>query len=144
MKNTCWSYFHFIILFFSWQARLSGGSMNPARSLAPAIITGFWENHWVRTVNNPHETIQYIQTIQLWSWNRFFGLFMAVREDFICWFNSKADFCSCPDPAQADRGFSCWSIILPLLFRTYHVIHLHLTTELLIDSKVIVGHIYFP
>ncbi|XP_012992002.3 aquaporin-4 [Esox lucius] len=25
----------------------SGGSMNPARSLGPAIITGFWENHWV-------------------------------------------------------------------------------------------------
>ncbi|KAM9343829.1 aquaporin AQPAe.a [Pholidichthys leucotaenia] len=28
-------------------ARFSGGSMNPARSLGPAIITGFWENHWV-------------------------------------------------------------------------------------------------
>ncbi|XP_034028710.1 aquaporin-4 [Thalassophryne amazonica] len=28
-------------------ARLSGASMNPARSLGPAIITGFWENHWV-------------------------------------------------------------------------------------------------
>ncbi|XP_041656110.1 aquaporin-4 [Cheilinus undulatus] len=27
--------------------RFSGGSMNPARSLGPAIITGFWENHWV-------------------------------------------------------------------------------------------------
>lgn len=30
------------------QARFSGASMNPARSLGPAIVTGFWENHWVR------------------------------------------------------------------------------------------------
>nr|XP_015199546.1 PREDICTED: aquaporin-4-like isoform X1 [Lepisosteus oculatus] len=28
-------------------ARFSGGSMNPARSLGPAIITGIWEHHWV-------------------------------------------------------------------------------------------------
>uniref|UniRef100_A0A3Q1K1Y2 Aquaporin 14 n=1 Tax=Anabas testudineus TaxID=64144 RepID=A0A3Q1K1Y2_ANATE len=28
-------------------ARFSGASMNPARSLGPAIITGFWENHWL-------------------------------------------------------------------------------------------------
>ncbi|XP_030623301.1 aquaporin-4 [Chanos chanos] len=27
--------------------RVSGGSMNPARSLGPAIIVGFWEHHWV-------------------------------------------------------------------------------------------------
>nr|QKE23105.1 aquaporin 14 [Rondeletia loricata] len=27
--------------------RFSGACMNPARSLGPAIITGFWENHWV-------------------------------------------------------------------------------------------------
>ncbi|XP_070696406.1 aquaporin-4 [Pempheris klunzingeri] len=27
--------------------RFSGASMNPARSLGPAIITGFWENHWI-------------------------------------------------------------------------------------------------
>ncbi|XP_041860065.1 aquaporin-4 isoform X2 [Melanotaenia boesemani] len=27
--------------------RFSGASMNPARSLGPAIIAGFWENHWV-------------------------------------------------------------------------------------------------
>ncbi|KAI1890209.1 hypothetical protein AGOR_G00151320 [Albula goreensis] len=27
--------------------RFSGGSMNPARSLGPAIITGVWEHHWV-------------------------------------------------------------------------------------------------
>uniref|UniRef100_UPI00398E6E8C aquaporin-4 n=1 Tax=Pristiophorus japonicus TaxID=55135 RepID=UPI00398E6E8C len=25
----------------------SGGSLNPARSLGPAVITGFWEHHWV-------------------------------------------------------------------------------------------------
>lgn len=31
-----------------FQARFSGASMNPARSLGPAIVTGFWENHWVR------------------------------------------------------------------------------------------------
>ncbi|KAL7397856.1 hypothetical protein ABVT39_000799 [Epinephelus coioides] len=28
-------------------ARFSGASMNPARTLGPAIITGFWEHHWV-------------------------------------------------------------------------------------------------
>ncbi|KAM9350402.1 aquaporin AQPAe.a [Symphorus nematophorus] len=28
-------------------ARFSGACMNPARALGPAIITGFWENHWV-------------------------------------------------------------------------------------------------
>ncbi|XP_078057107.1 aquaporin-4 [Mustelus asterias] len=27
--------------------KFSGGSLNPARSLGPAIITGFWEHHWV-------------------------------------------------------------------------------------------------
>ncbi|MBN3301721.1 AQP4 protein, partial [Amia calva] len=28
-------------------AHFSGGSMNPARSLGPAIVTGIWEHHWV-------------------------------------------------------------------------------------------------
>ncbi|XP_062247446.1 aquaporin-4 isoform X2 [Platichthys flesus] len=27
--------------------RFSGACMNPARALGPAIIVGFWENHWV-------------------------------------------------------------------------------------------------
>lgn len=36
------------MLFVFLQARFSGASMNPARSLGPAIITGFWEDHWVR------------------------------------------------------------------------------------------------
>ncbi|XP_051780050.1 aquaporin-4 isoform X2 [Erpetoichthys calabaricus] len=29
------------------EGHISGGSMNPARSLGPAIITGYWEHHWV-------------------------------------------------------------------------------------------------
>lgn len=29
------------------QGPFSGGSMNPARSLGPAIVTGIWDNHWV-------------------------------------------------------------------------------------------------
>ena len=35
-------------MLFFYQARFSGAGMNPARALGPAIITGFWENHWVR------------------------------------------------------------------------------------------------
>ncbi|KAM8990674.1 aquaporin-4-like [Ara ararauna] len=26
---------------------VSGGSLNPARSLGPALVTGVWDNHWV-------------------------------------------------------------------------------------------------
>nr|QKE23126.1 aquaporin 14 [Malacocephalus occidentalis] len=34
-------------VFVNRVARFSGAGMNPARALGPAIITGFWENHWV-------------------------------------------------------------------------------------------------
>ena len=30
------------------QIPLSGGSLNPARSLGPAIVANFWKSHWVR------------------------------------------------------------------------------------------------
>ena len=34
-------------LLWTNQARFSGAGMNPARALGPALITGYWENHWV-------------------------------------------------------------------------------------------------
>uniref|UniRef100_A0A0B7ARK2 Aquaporin n=1 Tax=Arion vulgaris TaxID=1028688 RepID=A0A0B7ARK2_9EUPU len=31
----------------TWMGTLTGGSMNPARSLGPAIFSGTWKNHWI-------------------------------------------------------------------------------------------------
>jgi glycerol uptake facilitator-like aquaporin len=35
------------IIFIVPQLDYTGSSMNPARTLGSAIITGIWENHWV-------------------------------------------------------------------------------------------------
>uniref|UniRef100_R4GCF1 Uncharacterized protein n=1 Tax=Anolis carolinensis TaxID=28377 RepID=R4GCF1_ANOCA len=35
----------------------SGGSMNPARSLGPAVVTGIWEHHWLHPSVNVGQAI---------------------------------------------------------------------------------------
>lgn len=58
-----------LLLFFPSQARLSGGSMNPARSLAPALISGIWENQWVSAVKTINTQMKWrITTVDLRSW----------------------------------------------------------------------------
>lgn len=65
------SWLHSFKSCFVSQARFSGASMNPARSLGPAIITGFWENHWVRHLQHtnlsPLLMLKQIAAIDWWS-----------------------------------------------------------------------------
>uniref|UniRef100_A0A452GSN4 Aquaporin 14 n=1 Tax=Gopherus agassizii TaxID=38772 RepID=A0A452GSN4_9SAUR len=72
----------------------SGGSMNPARSLGPAVLTGIWDHHWVRRWVWPSQQRPcWVHDLELsilqWAWR------------------GGAILSTCPSPTRC-MG-SCWS-----------------------------------
>ncbi len=40
-----------IFVFSLFQVPFTGAGMNPARVLGPALVSGTWDDHWVKTTN---------------------------------------------------------------------------------------------
>lgn len=50
LNNCCRILFwceYFNSIWYILQIRLTGASMNPARTFGPAVVTGWWQNHWI-------------------------------------------------------------------------------------------------
>ncbi|TNN73097.1 Lens fiber major intrinsic protein [Liparis tanakae] len=61
-------------------ARFSGASMNPSRALGPAIITGFWENHWsfLRPAGIPKRSVAMWEFRSMNFWRAVFAEFFGT------------------------------------------------------------------